>query len=81
MTRLISRWLGRHIGNAELRRGIEESGSEGLAPGQTEALAELTESLERAQLGERGELAPRNPRGAGARRVVPEPCSALFLMV
>ena len=54
--RLISQWLGRHLGNAELLRGIEESGSDGLAPGQTEALAELAELLRRAKPGERGEL-------------------------
>jgi hypothetical protein len=53
---LISRWLGRHTGNAELLRGIAESGSDGLAAGQVEALAELTERLERAEPGERGEL-------------------------
>ena len=43
LIRLISRWLGRHIGNAELRRGIEESGSDGLGPGQIAALSELCE--------------------------------------
>jgi hypothetical protein len=53
---LISRWLGRHIGNAELHRGIEETGSDGLGPGQLEALGELSERLEGAQPGERGEL-------------------------
>ena len=53
---LISRWLGRHIGNAELRRGIAETGRDGLAPGQEEALQELAERLETAQPGERGEL-------------------------
>jgi len=53
---LISRWLGRHIGNVELRRGIVESGADGLAPGQLEALDELSERLERAEPGERGEL-------------------------
>ena len=53
---LISRWLGRHIGNAELRRGIEESGVDGLAPGQAEAMAELAAELKRAEPGERGEL-------------------------
>ena len=53
---LISRWLGRHIGNAELRRGIEETGSDGLGAGQLEALGELTERLDTAQPGERGEL-------------------------
>jgi hypothetical protein len=54
--RLISRWLGRHIGNAELRRGLEEAGTDGLEPGQAEALAELAEELARAAPGERGEL-------------------------
>ena len=53
---LISRWLGRHIGNAELRRGIEETGSDGLGPGSREALGELSQRLEKAQAGERGEL-------------------------
>jgi hypothetical protein len=53
---LISRWLGRHIGNAELRRGIEETGANGLGPGQVAALGELSERLEGAQPGQRGEL-------------------------
>ena len=53
---LISRWLGRHIGNAELRSGIEETGSDGLGPGQLSALGELSERLASAQPGERGEL-------------------------
>jgi hypothetical protein len=53
---LISRWLGRHIGNAELRRGIEETGSDGLGSGQLAALSELSERLGSAQPGERGEL-------------------------
>jgi len=53
---LISRWLGRHIGNAELRRGMEATGSNGLGPGQLAALSELSERLESAQPGERGEL-------------------------
>jgi hypothetical protein len=53
---LISRWLGRHMGNAELARGIAGSGSDGLAPGQVEAVEELAERLKRAEPGERGEL-------------------------
>ena len=53
---LISRWLGRHIGNAELRAGIEETGSDGLSPGQLAALGELSERLAGAKPGERGEL-------------------------
>ena len=56
LIRLISRWLGRHIGNAELRRGIEETGSDGLGPGQLAALSELSERLDNAEPGERGEL-------------------------
>lgn len=56
LIQLISRWLGRHIGNAELRRGIVEAGADGLAPGPREALGELSERLEQAQPGERGEL-------------------------
>ena len=53
---LISRWLGRHIGNAELQRGIEETGSNGLGPGQITALRELSERLAGAEPGQRGEL-------------------------
>jgi hypothetical protein len=53
---LISRWLGGHIGNAELRRGVEETGSDGLGLGQIEALGELTDGLAHAERGERGEL-------------------------
>jgi hypothetical protein len=53
---LISRWLGRHIGNAELARGLDEAGWDGLGPGQVEALRELAERVEGANPGERGEL-------------------------
>ena len=53
---LISRWLSGHIGNAELQRGIDEAGSDGLGPGQLDALGELSERLNAAQPGERGEL-------------------------
>lgn len=56
LTRLISQWLERRLGNAELVRGIEESGSEGLAPGQAKAAAELAELLKRAKSGERAEV-------------------------
>ena len=56
MITLISRWLGRHIGNAELSRGIEETGSNGLGPGQLAALSELSERFESGRPGERGEL-------------------------
>ena len=56
LIRLISRWLARHIGNAELIDAIEETGSDGLGPGQLAALGELSERLEGAEPGERGEL-------------------------
>jgi hypothetical protein len=53
---LISRWLARHIGNAELERGLAESDRAELAPGQLEAVVELAEHLQKAAPGERGEL-------------------------
>ena len=53
---LISRWLARHIGNAELERGLAESDRTQLQPGQLEAVEELAEHLRRAAPGERGEL-------------------------
>ena len=53
---LISRWLARHIGNAELERGLAESDRAELAPGQLEAVNELIEHLKGAAPGERGEL-------------------------
>jgi hypothetical protein len=53
---LISRWLGRHIGNAELARGLGEAGWDKLGPQQVEALRELAERVEAAEPGERGEL-------------------------
>jgi hypothetical protein len=51
---LISRWLARHIGNAELERGLAESDRSTLAPGQLEAVDELAEQLKGAAPGERG---------------------------
>jgi hypothetical protein len=56
LNRLISQWLERRLGNAELLRGIEESDSEELAPGQTKAVAELAKLLARAKTGERGKV-------------------------
>jgi riboflavin synthase len=50
---LISRWLARHIGNAELERGLAESDRGDLAPGQLEAVDELTEHVKRAAPGAR----------------------------
>ena len=53
---LISRWLARHIGNAELERGLVESDRNELGPGQLEAVDELAEHLKTATPGQRGEL-------------------------
>ncbi len=53
---VISKWLGRHMGNEELRRQIAESGTEGLSPGQVEAVEELAEELDRVAPGERGHV-------------------------
>jgi len=53
---LISRWLARHIGNAELERGLADTDRTALAPGQVEAVDELAEHLQGAAPGQRGEL-------------------------
>jgi hypothetical protein len=56
LIRLISRWLARHIGNAELEQGLAEGERASLAPGQLEAVEELAERMKGASPGERGEL-------------------------
>jgi hypothetical protein len=53
---LISRWLARHIGNAELERGLGEIDRNELAPGQLESVDELATHLQKVAPGERGEL-------------------------
>jgi len=53
---VISKWLGRHMGNEELRRQIAEGGTEGLTPGQVEAVEELADELGRVAPGERGHV-------------------------
>jgi DNA-binding IclR family transcriptional regulator len=53
---VISKWLGRHLGNEELRRRIRDSGMEGLTPGQIEAVEELADELERVEPGQRGHV-------------------------
>ena len=53
---VISKWLGRHMGNQELRRQITESGTEGLSPGQAEAVEELAAELNQVTPGERGHV-------------------------
>jgi hypothetical protein len=53
---VISKWLGRHLGNDELRRQIREIGREGLTAGQIEAVEELAEELDRVEPGQRGHV-------------------------
>ncbi len=53
---VISKWLGRHMGNEELRRQITESGTEGLSPGQVEAIEELAQELDLVAPGQRGHV-------------------------
>ena len=52
----VSKWLGRHMGNEELRRQIADCGVEGLTPGQVEAVEELAEELEGLEPGQRGHV-------------------------
>jgi hypothetical protein len=53
---VISHWLARHIGNAELQQTLEENGTDGLTPGQEEAVRELSEELDKVEPGERGHV-------------------------
>jgi hypothetical protein len=53
---LISTWLSGRLRNEELRQEIDEIGTDGLAPGQAEALAELRLELGRATPDQRGHL-------------------------
>jgi len=53
---LLSQWLMRSLGNDELRKRIEEIGTEELAPGQRAAVEELLAALAQALPGERGDL-------------------------
>ncbi len=46
----------RNVGNDELRKRIEEIGTEELAPGQSAAVEELLGALQNALPGERGDL-------------------------
>ena len=52
---VISRWLARHVDDAELRRSIEAIGRDDLAPEQAEAVEELATGLSRPDAS-RGEL-------------------------
>jgi hypothetical protein len=51
---VISHWLARHIGNAELQQTLEENGTDGLTAAQAEAVHELAEELDKVEPGERG---------------------------
>jgi hypothetical protein len=53
---LLSHWLTRTLGNDELRRKIQEIGTDELAPGQRNAVGELLGELAAAAPGERGQL-------------------------
>jgi hypothetical protein len=53
---LLSQWLMGAIGNDELRKNVEEIGTDALAPGQRVAAEELLVELRNALPGERGEL-------------------------
>jgi hypothetical protein len=53
---LISTWLSGRLKNEQLQREIDEIGTDGLAPNQAEALAELRLELERATPDQRGHL-------------------------
>ena len=53
---LLSQWLMGTVGNDELRKRIEEIGTDELAPGQRTAVEELLVELRNALPGERGDL-------------------------
>ncbi len=53
---LLSQWLMRPLGNDELRRKVEEIGTDELAPAQRVAVEELLDELSNAVPGERGDL-------------------------
>ena len=53
---LLSQWLMGTVGNDELRKRIEEIGTDELAPAQRAAVEELLVELRNALPGERGDL-------------------------
>jgi hypothetical protein len=53
---LLSHWLARHIGDAELRAGLDAAGRDGLSDDQSEALDELVAELDRGGRTTRGGL-------------------------
>jgi len=52
----LSHWLTRQLGNDELRRKVQEIGTDELAPGARDAVNELLAQLATAVPGERGQL-------------------------
>lgn len=52
----LSHWLTRQLGNDELRRKVEEIGTDELAPGGRHAVNELLVELSTAVPGERAQL-------------------------
>jgi hypothetical protein len=52
----LSHWLTRQLGNDELRRKVEEIGTDELAPGGRDAVNELLVELSTAVPGERAQL-------------------------
>lgn len=56
LVNLLSRWLARHIGNAELLAAVEAIDRTPLSPGRAEAVDWLLDALRRAAPGERGQL-------------------------
>ena len=68
---LLSHWLAGHVRNDELRRRLDEIGTEGLSPGEVEVVEELRTDLAQARAGERG----------GLERLVRETIEALALGV
>ena len=52
----LSHWLTRRLGNDELRRKLEEIGTDELAPGGRQAVQELIAQLETTAPGERAQL-------------------------
>jgi hypothetical protein len=52
----LSHWLTRQLGNDELRRKLEEIGTDELAPGGRDAVNELLAELATAVPGERAQL-------------------------
>jgi hypothetical protein len=52
----LSHWLTRQLGNDELRRKVQEIGTDELAPGCRDAVNELLAELDTAVPGERGQL-------------------------